>query len=79
VIDGDESHSEFIFTRFVLVGSFPACIGFIVVFYKTKKWGPFHTGGHRDSRICYSDVRLVGCLIGWFPACIGFIGFVIIL
>jgi hypothetical protein len=29
VIDGDESNSEFIFTGFVLVGSFPACIGFI--------------------------------------------------
>ena len=29
MIDGDESHSEFIFTRFVLVGSFLACIGFI--------------------------------------------------
>ncbi len=28
-MDGDESHSEFILTRFVLVGSFPACIGFI--------------------------------------------------
>ena len=29
MIDGDERHSEFIFTGFVLVGSFPACIGFI--------------------------------------------------
>ncbi len=27
--DGDESHSEFIFTGFVLAGSCPACIGFI--------------------------------------------------
>ncbi len=27
--DGDESHSEFTFTGFVLAGSFPACIGFI--------------------------------------------------
>ncbi len=29
MIDGDERHSEFIFTGFVLVGSFPTCIGFI--------------------------------------------------
>ncbi len=27
--DGDESHSEFTFTEFVLAGSIPACIGFI--------------------------------------------------
>ena len=27
--DGDQSHSEFTFTGFVLASSFPACIGFI--------------------------------------------------
>jgi hypothetical protein len=43
--------------------------------YNTTKWGPFHTGGHTASRICYSvmsdwlDVRLVRflhVLFHWF-------------
>ncbi len=55
MIDGDESHSEFIFTRFVLVGAFPACIGFIGFDIKLQSGAPFHTDGHRASVIFYSD------------------------
>ena len=54
MIDGDERHSEFIFTGFVLVGSFPACIGFIG-FVIILQSGVSYTGGHRVSRIFYSD------------------------
>ncbi len=55
MVDGDERHSEFIFTRFVLVGAFPACIGFIGFVIKLQSGVPFHTGGHRATRIFYSD------------------------
>ncbi len=65
--DDDESHSEFTFTGFVLAGSFPVCIGFIGFVIILKSGFP-HTGGHRASRILYSDVRLVGCPFGSFPA-----------
>ncbi len=41
MIDGDERHSEFIFTGFVLVGSFPACIGFIGFVIKLQSGVPF--------------------------------------
>ncbi len=52
--DGDESHSEFTFTGFVLAGSFPACIGFIG-FGIILQSGVPHTGGHRASLIFYND------------------------
>ena len=52
--DGDASHSEFTFTEFVLAGSFPACIGFIG-FVIILQSGVSYTGGHRVSRIFYSD------------------------
>ena len=65
--DGDQSHSEFTFTGYVLAGSFPACIGFIG-FVIILQSGVPHAGGHRASRIFFSDVTLVGCPFGLFPA-----------
>ncbi len=52
--DGDESHSEFSFTGFVLAGSFPACIGFIGFVIILKRGVP-HTDGHRASLRFYND------------------------
>ena len=52
--DGDQSHSEFTFTGFVLAGSFPACIGFIGFGIMLQSGVP-HTGGHRASFIFYND------------------------
>jgi hypothetical protein len=54
VTDGDESHSEFTFTGYVLAGSFPACIGFIGFVIILQSEVP-HTGGHRASLIFCND------------------------
>ena len=45
--DGDESHSEFTFTGFVLAGSFPACIGFIGFVIILQSGVPFTQVGTR--------------------------------
>ena len=58
--DGDESHSEFTFTGFVLAGLFPACIGFFR--FVILRSGVPHTSGHRASLIFYS-------MNDWFVAC----------
>ncbi len=39
--DSDESHSEFTFTGFVLVGSVPAWIGFISFGIILQSWVPY--------------------------------------
>ncbi len=53
--DGDESHSEFTFTGFVLAGFVSSMYWFHWFCYNTTKWWPFRTGGHRASLIFYND------------------------
>jgi hypothetical protein len=54
VTDGDESHSEFIFTGYALAGSLPACIGFIG-FVIILQSGVLITQVDRASLIFYND------------------------